>query len=193
MLVQRHRMDKNQLRENYKALRKKLTDEQRSEASIHIANRILELPVWTANYFHLFLSSTKHYEVDTEPLLTLLLAKDKQVILPKMKKNSSLDHYLLTDATPIKINAWGIPEPQEGIKVPPSKIDVVFVPLLAYDIRGNRLGYGKGYYDRFLEQCSSECLVVGVSFFEPEERIPFDAKDIPLDYCVTPKKIICFS
>lgn len=193
MLEQRRRMDKNQIREDYKAFRNKLTDDQRTEASIHIANRILELPIWTANYYHLFLSSTEHHEVDTEPLLTLLQAKDKQVILPKMKRNSCLDHYLLTDATPIKINAWGIPEPQEGITVPPSKIDVVFAPLLAYDIRGNRLGYGKGYYDRFLAQCAPECIVIGLSFFKPEQSIPFDANDIPLDYCVTPEKIFCFA
>lgn len=186
-------MDKNQLREHYKALRKKRTDEQRLEESIAIANRVLELPLWTANYFHLFLSSTKHHEVNTEPLLTVLQAKDKLVVLPKMEGKNSLDHYLLTDATPIKINPLGIPEPQEGIAVPPSKIEVVFAPLLAYDLRGNRLGYGKGYYDRFLEQCSPECIVVGLSFFEPEESIPFDGNDIPLDYCVTPQSVFHFS
>ena len=186
-------MDKNQLREHYKALRKKQTESQRLQESIAIANRVLELPLWSANYFHLFLSSTKHNEIDTEPLLTLLQAKDKQVILPKMEGNNSLNHYLLTDATPIKINPWGIPEPQDGITVSPSKIEVVFAPLLAYDLRGNRLGYGKGYYDRFLEQCRLECVVVGLSFFEPEERIPNNANDIPLDYCVTPKKVFHFN
>jgi 5-formyltetrahydrofolate cyclo-ligase len=81
-----------------------------------------------------------------------------------MEPNFDLSHILLTDATPIKPNSYGIPEPTGGIAVSPATIEVVFVPLLAYDINGNRIGYGKGYYDRFLAQCDPKCNFIGLSF-----------------------------
>ncbi len=69
-------------------------------------------------------------------------------------------------------------------------IDVVFIPLLSFDYKGNRVGYGKGYYDRFLLNCKEECLKIGLSFFE-EEQCVFDVEDtdISLDFCVTPKQV----
>jgi len=87
----------------------------------------------------------------------------------------------------------GIPEPQNGLTVPPSEIEVVFIPLLAYDKKGHRVGYGKGFYDRFLSKCKPNTLKIGLSLFEPEEKIEgLDATDIPLDYCVTPVKVYEF-
>jgi 5-formyltetrahydrofolate cyclo-ligase len=70
---------------------------------------------------------------------------------------------------------------------------VVFVPLLAFDKQGNRVGYGKGFYDRFLANCKPETIKIGLSFFEVENEIAdvFN-NDIELDYCVTPNKIYTF-
>ena len=77
---------------------------------------------------------------------------------------------------------------------PVSMIDVVFVPLLAFDTNGNRVGYGKGFYDKFLSQCQPETIKIGLSFFEAEEEIAdVYQDDIRLDYCVTPNKIYDFS
>ena len=72
-------------------------------------------------------------------------------------------------------------------------IDVVFIPLLAYDAKGHRIGYGKGFYDRFLQQCKPETLKIGLSFFEAETSIiPHEFTDISLDFCVHPKGIYQF-
>lgn len=77
--------------------------------------------------------------------------------------------------------------------MPTSKIDVVFVPLLAYDNKGNRVGYGKGFYDHFLSECREDVVKIGLSFFEPEEAIEdVSATDIRLDYCVTPMTVYNF-
>ena len=74
-----------------------------------------------------------------------------------------------------------------------NKIEVVFVPLLGYDLKGNRVGYGKGFYDRFLSECKPETLKIGLSFFEPEELITdVFVEDVKLDYCVTPKETYQF-
>jgi 5-formyltetrahydrofolate cyclo-ligase len=70
---------------------------------------------------------------------------------------------------------------------------VVFVPLLAFDKKGHRVGYGKGFYDRFLSDCKPETIKIGLSFFEAEESISaILPSDIRLDFCVTPTEIIVF-
>ena len=104
-----------------------------------------------------------------------------------------MTHYLLTDNTKFQKNAYNIPEPVDGLEVPVIKMDVVFVPLLAFDVKGNRVGYGKGFYDKFLSECKPETIKIGLSFFDAEEIIE-DAseKDIQLDYCVTPNRIYKF-
>ena len=185
-------MDKNSLRLAYKKQREALTPDQVANKSLQIANQLLSLALWEKTYFHLFLSNHSLKEVDTEYVLTLLQGKDKEVVVPRMESNDDLSHILLTDATAIKPNSFGIPEPIGGIAVSPTTIEVVFVPLLAYDLQGNRIGYGKGYYDRFLVQCDPECRFIGLSFFPPEERIPVEKTDIKLQYCITPEKIYSF-
>jgi 5-formyltetrahydrofolate cyclo-ligase len=99
----------------------------------------------------------------------------------------------LTDNTKFQKSEYNIYEPVDGLEVPTSKIDVVFVPLLAYDTKGNRVGYGKGFYDNFLSKCKEDVVKIGLSFFEPEEAIDdvFET-DIRLDYCVTPMTLYSF-
>ena len=87
-----------------------------------------------------------------------------------MEEENQLSHILLTDATLIRPNALGIPEPVGGLEVPIENVEVVFVPLLAYDKKGNRIGYGKGYYDRFLSTCPTRCIKIGLSF-SPQKRL----------------------
>ena len=79
------------------------------------------------------------------------------------------------------------------MSINPRLVDVVFIPLLAYDIKGNRVGYGKGFYDRFLTKCKNDLLKVGLSFFPPENQIiKTNNNDIAIDICVTPNKIFKF-
>ncbi|HBK84027.1 MAG TPA: 5-formyltetrahydrofolate cyclo-ligase, partial [Flavobacterium sp.] len=95
--------------------------------------------------------------------------------------------------TKIKKNSYNIPEPIEGVEVPIHKIEVIFIPLLAYDKHCNRVGYGKGFYDTFLSQCKSDTLKIGLSFFNPEEKIePTLPSDVKLDLVVTDNQIFYF-
>jgi 5-formyltetrahydrofolate cyclo-ligase len=187
-------MSKSALRKKYKALRNQLTDQQLDDFSIAIANQLLKLPVWQARYYHLFLTIAEQKEVDTEFILNILSGKDKDIILSKSNfDDHSLTHFLLTDNTVIKKNTYHIPEPIDGIEVPSNKIDVVFVPLLAYDTKGNRIGYGKGFYDRFLADCKPDVIKIGLSFFPPETTdFTVNENDISLDFCVTPEKTFKF-
>jgi len=100
----------------------------------------------------------------------------------------------LTDSTLLKQNELGIVEPQSGILIDDSQIEVVFVPLLSFDKKGHRVGYGGGYYDRFLIKCKPSSIKIGVSFFDPvKEILDIDGTDVRLNFCVTPKKVYEFS
>ena len=162
-------------------------DYQKRNAAV--ANACLELPIWQFKTYHLFMSVLDKREVDTTYLIPILQGKDKQIIIPKMEQNKSLSHYILEDDVPLKENRWGIPEPVHGREVPANQIDVVFVPLLAFDERGHRVGYGGGYYDRFLKVCRPETLRVGLSLFPAVAEISdVHPVDVALHYCVTPGK-----
>jgi len=185
-------MFKKEIRLKYKELRNSLSESQIEEMSLAIANEVLLLPIWEKSYFHVFLSIEEQKEVNTEYLLHLLSGKDKEICISKSDfETRKMTHYLLTDNTKIKKNEYNIPEPIDGIEVPSHKMEVVFIPLLAYDTYGNRVGYGKGFYDKFLAECNPNTIKIGLSFFEPEELISdVNASDIQLNYCVTPNRII---
>jgi 5-formyltetrahydrofolate cyclo-ligase len=104
-----------------------------------------------------------------------------------------MESFYFEDFHQLKKNSWGILEPRQGVPAPPEKVDLVIVPLLAFDKLGHRVGYGKGFYDRFLKDCRSDCKKIGLSFFSPEEKIddanPFD---VPLHLALTPKEVFQF-
>lgn len=187
-------MTKQELRIKYKLKRQNLSSPETEDLSLQIANRTLKLPVWDKTTYSLFLSIQKQKEINTEYLLHILQGKDKNIAIHKSHfKTREMQHFLLTDNTQIRVNPFGIPEPVDGIEVKPTQIDVIFIPLLVFDLMGNRIGYGKGFYDRFLARCRTDAIKVGLSFFEAESTpIPVQSTDIALDYCVTPDKLYDF-
>jgi 5-formyltetrahydrofolate cyclo-ligase len=194
-------MDKKALRNKYKVLRQSLTEEEIEDKSLAIANQLLRMDavpsgrlVWDKLYYHLFLTIEEQKEINTEYILQILAGKDKEIVISKCDfATLGMMHFLLTDNTKIKKNSYNVPEPVDGLEVPDAKIDVVFVPLLACDKQGNRVGYGKGFYDNFLSKCKLETIKIGLSFFPPEEKIEdVSENDVKLDFCVTPEGVICF-
>ncbi|MEP6677439.1 MAG: 5-formyltetrahydrofolate cyclo-ligase, partial [Ferruginibacter sp.] len=99
----------------------------------------------------------------------------------------------VTDDTLFEKRKYGIIEPIDGPGMYAQSIDLVLVPLLAFDKHGYRVGYGKGYYDKFFKECREDMLKIGFSFFEAEDAIDdVNAMDVKLDYCITPEKIYDF-
>ena len=186
-------MTKADYRKKYQEKRNHLSLTKIDDASLAIANQLLKLQVWNFEFYHTFLSISHLKEINTEYILNILSGKDKHIVISKSDfKLFSMRHYLLTDNTLIKTNNWGVPEPQNGIEINASQLQVIFIPLLAFDKKGHRLGYGKGFYDRFLQNCPPEALKVGISLFEAEESLPNTSNDIPLTHCITPNKIYHF-
>ncbi|MFI2741436.1 5-formyltetrahydrofolate cyclo-ligase [Zhouia sp. PK063] len=187
-------MDKKVLRKKYKELRQQFSFEEIDDKSIAIANKLIQMPIWQYTYYHLYLTIEEQKEVDTSFILSILHGKDKEVVVSKSNfENHTLTHILLTENTRIQKNTYQIPEPVNGLEVPVQNMEVVFVPLLAFDIKGNRIGYGKGFYDRFLADCKPETIKIGLSLFPAEESmIDCNETDITLDFCITPEKIYQF-
>ena len=185
-------MNKIEARKKYLDLRKKLDNVQIISKSISISNNLQDLPIWEHNFYHIYLPIKEKNEVDTMPIINILNNKKKKVLIPKSDfNNTTMKSFLLNDNTVLKKNKYGITEPIKN-KEFLGRIDVIFIPLVAYDLIGNRVGYGKGFYDKFLRNQNNKKLRVGLSFFNPEKRIKIDEHDENLDFCVTPNRIFSF-
>lgn len=145
---------------------------------------------------HTYVPLLDKHEPDPDPLVQWLEFKNPglTVAVPKMVDTSSLVHIQIDEQTNWVNNSWGIPEPLAGLEMDPSSFDLIFVPLLGFDERGNRIGYGKGFYDRFLNDCRPEALKIGLSFLPPiKTSFDVDPWDFPLQYCITPEEIYAFT
>jgi 5-formyltetrahydrofolate cyclo-ligase len=189
-------MNKSALRKLYLQKRSALTTEEIEEASARIAEQFTKLSFSNVHYLHTFYPIVGKFEVDSLKVAEWIRIAFPQIKLVLSKSNfydHSLSHYLWEEDTPLAMNSWGITEPESGELVSPKCLDMVLVPLLVFDKQGKRVGYGKGFYDRFLSQCRSNVLKVGLSYFKPIEKIgDADTYDIPLDICVTPDEIWYF-
>jgi 5-formyltetrahydrofolate cyclo-ligase len=192
-------MTKNDLRKQFKERRRALTALEVAEQSKAIAQRFFSFfDVSAMSAIHSFLPISQQNEVDTLCIINTIQDQypQTQIVVPRVIPNTNdLEHYVWQPDMALTQNQWNISEPNSIIHYPLSIIhySLVLVPLLAYDQIGNRVGYGKGYYDRFLSQCPSSVKKVGVSFFDPVAPIlDVSLQDIRLDYCITPTKIWSF-
>lgn len=146
---------------------------------------------------HIFLPIREKKEVDTLALVNQTRATfpDLQWVISRSNMaDSTMLHYLWDQNTVLEKNNYGIPEPTGGTLIAPADLDIVFVPLLAFDTAGHRVGYGKGMYDRFLEQCRPGIITIGLSLFEPITGIAdIGPWDVPLSIVVTPGTIYHFT
>jgi 5-formyltetrahydrofolate cyclo-ligase len=183
-------MTKAEYREIYKKRRQLLTDVEQKEGDVGLFKQ-LRLLDWTeVSYVHVYLSIKKFKEPDTFSLITYLKGNypDINIVVSKTDfERHSMSHFLWDDHLVLNENAWGIPEPLTGTLVEEQSLDVVIIPLLTADQSGNRVGYGKGFYDQFLSKCREDVLKIGLSYFEPVPLISdVDDWDIPLDILLSP-------
>ena len=128
-------------------------------------------------------------EMDDLDLLKRFENKNYIISLPVIKKNFNMDYYKWSFSDPLRINKYGIPEPESKKIIYP---DILFIPLVAFDKNLNRLGYGGGYYDRLIKKFSKKKIIkIGLAFSDQEiDKVPINAYDQKLDYIVTNKYII---
>ena len=129
-------------------------------------------------------------EIDDLEILHLLEKKNYQISLPIIRKNNQMDFFQWSRKIPLKINKYGIPEPLSKKKCYP---DILFVPLVGYDDELNRLGYGGGFYDRYINKIEKKkkILKIGLAFsFQRLKKIPTSLHDKKLDFIITEKEIL---
>ena len=142
-------------------------------------------------YTNIFLPIQKFNEINLFPLINTIRSAGGKVCVNKSDFiNHEMTGYLFEDMNQITTNNYGIPEPTFGKVVDTPEIDFVVVPLLAFNSKGYRVGYGKGFYDKFLSQCNKKCIFIGVNHFgETTEFTNIAPHDIPLHFVITPEKI----
>ena len=188
-----HSLTKHELRKIYREKRMNLPVELFQSLNNQLMAQVKTLDIGTFSTLHLFLPIKGNHEPDTYAIAEWLKLEypQLQLILSKTEHGTyDMRHFIWNAATILKLNRWGIPEPVGGIAITPQEIDAIFVPLLAFDTRGNRVGYGKGFYDRFLSECRPTAVKIGLSLFEAERLISdTDTYDVALDACITPTQI----
>lgn len=189
-------MTKAALRQIYKEKRKQISwkDKQRWTDLILINFQKLDIPF--IDCVHTYLAIDDQNEIETENITRYLTFKNPglKIVVPKINLDKGeMRHYIFNDDVEMAPNSFGIIEPVNGEKVNANEIDLVLTPLLAFDKKGYRVGYGKGFYDNFFQQCNNNVIKIGLSFFEAEEEIDnISHHDVPLDYCITPQTVYTF-
>lgn len=187
-------MQKLDIRTEFKEKRKSLSLEDKINQSKKIAQVIVDNFNIDNKVVSVYLPIERFNEIDTSFLIHKLKKAKAKIHTPVSDFNTlELKHLIYDNNTIIKNNEWGIPEPMNGESIEPFGFDIVFVPLLAVDVEGYRVGYGKGFYDRFLSQCRSDTIFIGLNYFENLVEIDdLNDSDIPIHFLVTPNRILKF-
>ena len=183
---------KKKLREFYKNERAKTQNHKLKESSERIFEIFKTLDIISKTFFHIYLSNKFSKEIETDNIIKFLLSLNKRIIVPKIA-NKELAHYEIEYNSTYQINKYGIKEPIDLPLFDVKKIEIVLVPLLIFDKEGHRVGYGGGYYDKFLTNLKSNVIKIGLSLFDPVNKIQDIKKhDIKLDKVITPETIYEF-
>jgi len=190
-------MTKAELRKIYLDKRKKLGEGEIAHYNLQLYHQFFtSIDLSFVKVIHTYLPLEKNNEPDTWMIIDRLRREFPhiRIVVPRVNsKTLELENFYFEGPHQLANNEWGIPEPQQGVPAPSDKIDMVITPLLVFDENGNRVGYGKGFYDRFLKQCRKDCKKIGFSFFDPvEEILDVNEYDIKLDSCITPTEVYYF-
>ena len=186
-------MKKQEIRKQFLHKRIMLSEVEYEDMNIKLLEQFAKLDLTGVHYLHMYLPIKERREPDTFLLREWLKKNQPQIKIVYPKANfarRTMESFLDNQALDLVTNAYGIPEPVSGDTIDPLMIDMMLVPLLAFDVKGYRTGYGKGFYDRFMAQCSPDARFVGLSFFEAIDCIEdTDPYDIKLHKCITPGQI----
>jgi len=190
-------MNKSELRRRFLEKRGTLGREEISTRSRQVASKFFStFDLKGVRCVHIFLTIKDRGEVETSLIVERIWRAFPAitVVVPRVnRKEKKMECAVYDPMSRLVPNFWGIFEPLNTRTVPEQMVDVVLVPLLCFDEEGNRVGYGGGYYDKFLAICRPGCRKIGLSMFEPVDRIDdISEHDIRLDHCVTPEKVWTF-
>lgn len=184
-------MLKAEIRKSYKEKRKFVSPFDLNRISKSITQSVLNQFDFRNKCVSIFFPIEKQKEISTYELVEEIQARGGIIAVSKSDfTTQTLTHFKYENVLQLEVNAFGIPEPKYGEPIFDVQLDYVFVPLLAVDKHGNRVGYGKGFYDKLLAACSPNCVFIGLHLFEEFVEInDLYPGDIPLHYCITPTQL----
>ncbi len=188
-------MTKEDIRIVYKKKRRALSAAKKSKLEDLMLIHFQRLPIDLKNTIMTYAPIEVQNEFDPSLIEEYcdFRIEDALFIYPVVNRETdTMKSFIVPDGTFFEQNMYGISEPVGGIKIFPEHIKMMFVPLLAFDVHGNRVGYGKGYYDKFIKLCDQSMIKIGFSFFEPVVIDDVSARDEKLDFCITPEGIYEF-
>lgn len=186
-------MTKVQLRKRYLEARTKMDRAEAARLSTILANKFFEnIDLSSIERLHTYVRIAKFNEIDSS-IIYFRLWRDHpriETFAPRIDVSGNIESVPFRQDSELVEHKWGIREPAFGTTIAASEIDLVIVPLVCFDERGHRVGYGKGMYDRLLAGCREDCVKVGLSYFGATEAIT-DAgnHDVTLDICLTPNDV----
>lgn len=186
---------KTDLRKIYREKRAALSEQEKEGMSSKMADIFMKNVDVEGKNIHVFLPILRLNEPDIFKIIDQVWARGRSHVFTSIVRpgNLKLSHVEINPQTVYTPDDWGIPVPSGEHLSPDFKFDMVVVPMLCCDKKGQRVGYGKGYYDHFLAH-QPQALKVGVCFFEPIDKIKdVEKHDIPLDLLVTPDKVFSFA
>jgi 5-formyltetrahydrofolate cyclo-ligase len=182
---------KGELRVEYLRKREGLSESEIHRLDADLLNEFKNIPLKDFQFIHFFIPIEKFREPNTLPIIHWILKEHPEIkiVLSRCNVETNLMEHFIWDGQELLESRWGIKEPHSGTRVLSQQLDAVIVPLLAFDKEGNRVGFGKGFYDRFLSDCREDCKKIGLSFFDPVDKInDIDSLDVRLDLCITNSK-----
>ncbi|WP_213277859.1 5-formyltetrahydrofolate cyclo-ligase [Chryseobacterium indologenes] len=186
-------MLKAELRKKYTQKRKALSPDEVFLLSEKVfENFIHHFNPQEGETVHIFIPIPARKEIDTQIFIQYFLERNIRVYVPKIVGDKLINIEIFED-TVFETNSWGISEPVSNEDSGENNFQYVITPLLYCDRKGNRVGYGKGFYDGLFQNISEEAKKIGVNYFDPEEYVDdVWEKDIPVDYLVTPTEVLSF-
>lgn len=186
-------MNKELIRANILEKRETLSEENKCALLQSVIDQLNSFDFTNITTVHIYLPIKTKNEIDTFPIIRFLklIKPEIRLVIPRSNfKTFEMQNILYDGSTVLSENNFGIMEPVNGTIVPYNEIDMVICPLLTFDKMGYRVGYGKGFYDRFLIQCRADVVKFGLSYFEPIDIIEdIDSHDVKLNYAISPSKL----
>jgi 5-formyltetrahydrofolate cyclo-ligase len=190
-------MKKAEIRKQYTDKRTALTEPEYLQHNYHLCEQFFaHIDLSFVKVLHTFTPIEKNHEPNTWLIIDRIRREYPHVRLSLPRVNNQtgeIESFYFEGLHQLQTNTWGIQEPKQGVPTEPDKIDLVLVPLLAFDLAGHRVGYGKGFYDKFLASCKPSCQRIGISLFPPIDNIDdIRPEDEALNKAVTPERVFQF-
>ena len=188
-------MTKEEIRKEYKQKRRKINEAEKDklERLILIQFQKLKLPAKAGFMSYLPIEVQNEYDPWLLEEYYLFVHENAALVYPLVNpKEETMRAVIVGEENEYEDNEYGVLEPIGGVKINPKDIGIMIVPLIAFDKNGHRVGYGKGYYDKYIAECSPDLIKIGVSFFDPIDIDDINEFDKKLNYCITPTKTYKF-